>query len=346
VNRFVDEVTIDLSSGHGGAGCVSFLREKYRPKGGPDGGNGGRGGDVIFIVKKNLKTLSHLGYKKMFRAENGHPGEGKNRDGKDGQPVYIEVPPGTVIKNAETGELIHDMQSSPDPFVLLVGGIGGRGNTHFKTSRRQAPRFAQDGMPGQSMVVTVEIRLIADIGLVGLPNAGKSSLLKAITAANPKIGSYAFTTLVPNLGVVRREDCDVVLADIPGLIEGAHTGAGLGTVFLKHVARTGVIAYVIDLERDDPVEQYSVLRKELGAYSSDILEKREFVIAHKCDLDPDAGKTRTLADALSPVRVIPVSAAARLGLETVIGIVTDLVCTGGSHDSEPDRARNSEDAES
>jgi GTP-binding protein len=227
---FLDETTIEVSSGHGGRGAVSFRREKYVPKGGPDGGDGGRGGDVVFEVRASLKTLSHLAFKRSFHAEDGQPGQKRKRHGKDGKPVVIGVPPGTIIRSAEDNRIVKDLVE-PGSWIFLKGGKGGKGNTHFATSVRQAPRFAQPGLPGESISLRLELSLIADIGFVGKPNAGKSTLLSVLTEAQPKIGAYPFTTKAPNLGVMREQYKEVVLADIPGLIEGASRGSVSGFVF-------------------------------------------------------------------------------------------------------------------
>jgi GTPase len=279
---FSDETYIDIASGNGGNGCVSFRREKFVAKGGPDGGDGGKGGDVVFVVKNNLRTLAHLKIIRSFRAENGRPGSGARCYGRAGNDMEIPVPPGTVLKDAATGEVIKDL-TGVDRFVFLKGGRGGLGNYHFRTSTRQAPKFAQPGEPGVEMRIGVELLVIADIGFVGFPNAGKSSLMNMLTNARSKVASYPFTTKIPQLGMMRLGDQDVVLADIPGIIEGASQGAGMGFKFLKHIARTGGLAYLVDMSDPLFLDRYELLRNELGTYSPDLLEKKEVLIGTKLD---------------------------------------------------------------
>ncbi len=280
---FVDETTVVLRSGKGGAGAVSFRREKYVPKGGPDGGDGGRGGNVLFTVRENLKTLSHLRSGQHFIAKNGQSGSGAQKHGANGADAVIEVPPGTVVRNVETGETLADLVAPGSTKVLLQGGQGGKGNTHFKSSRQRSPRFAQPGMPGDEVTVRVELQLIADLGFVGLPNAGKSSLLASLTAAHPQVADYPFTTKTPSLGVIRRYDGDVVLADIPGIIEGAAEGAGLGVRFLKHISRTRVIAFLIDCSQEGIEAVYPALLRELKQYDERLLDRPRLVLGTKMD---------------------------------------------------------------
>ena len=285
MQQFVDEVVIEVRSGKGGAGCVSFRREKRVPKGGPDGGDGGDGGSVVFVVKNNVRTLYNLLRKKRFYAKNGLPGMGSQMYGKKGEDVEICVPPGTIIYDNETGEVIKDFQTDNERFVFLHGGKGGRGNMHFATSTNQAPRYAQPGLPGEEATVRVELKLIADVGLVGFPNAGKSTLLSVVSAARPKIANYPFTTLVPNLGVVALDEVDTfVMADIPGIIEGASDGAGLGIEFLKHIERTKILLYMIDLTSDDFMEQLAKLQTEIKRYSGELAGKPYLVAATKLDV--------------------------------------------------------------
>ncbi|MDR1107916.1 MAG: GTPase ObgE [Spirochaetaceae bacterium] len=285
MEKFADEALIEVSSGSGGNGCVSFRREKYVPRGGPSGGDGGRGGDVIFEVRRNLRTLAHLRYKHLFKAQNGRDGEGSQRFGKNGEDVVIPVPPGTVIKDADTGELIRDFGRDEKPLVFLRGGNGGWGNVHFKSSVNQAPRKALPGKPGEQRLLRVELRVMADIGLVGFPNAGKSSLLDRFTNARPRIAPYPFTTKIPNLGVLTQDDRDIVIADIPGLIEGASDGLGLGIRFLKHISRTAALAFMIDLSEDTWREAYGVLYKELEAFSPELVRKPRVILGTKTDQD-------------------------------------------------------------
>jgi len=303
VIKFADEATITVASGSGGKGCIAFRREKYVPMGGPAGGDGGKGGDVIFLVKHNVRTLSFLRYRQTFRAQNGLPGMGRNMHGKDGEDVIIPVPPGTIVKDADTGEVLKDFSLSRsdkasgsagalrgkdgEQWVFLKGGKGGWGNTHFKNSVNQAPRFAMPGQAGEERRLKIELSLIADVGLVGFPNAGKSSLLDAFTNARPKIASYPFTTKIPNLGVLTLHERDIILADIPGIIEGAHEGVGLGVRFLKHIARTSILVFLIDLSDENWKNAFSVLLEELTAFSPLLAAKKRILLATKLDL-PEA----------------------------------------------------------
>ena len=314
---FIDETVLVVSSGNGGAGAVSFRREKFVPKGGPDGGDGGRGGDVLFRVKQNVKTLSHLTMKHAWRAANGEPGKGGNRFGKDGSPVIIEVPPGTVIKDPDTGEILADLTQSEGDFVFLRGGIGGKGNRNFKSSVNQAPRYAQSGKPGEERRIKVEINLIADIGFVGFPNAGKSSLLDVLTNARPEIAPYPFTTKIPNLGVLSVRGETLVLADIPGIIEGAGEGAGLGFKFLKHISRTKALAFLIDGSDSRASEAFPLLLNELRRYGAGLSEKPRVVIVTKIDLPESAAVFKELKNSLPEETVLPLSSFTREGLDTV-----------------------------
>lgn len=313
---FVDEATIEVSSGNGGPGAVSFRREKYVPKGGPDGGDGGRGGDVIFIVKHNLKTLSSLKLQRIFRAENGEGGHGRRKHGKDGHDIVIEVPPGTLLREKESGALLKDLGSDGE-WVFLRGGRGGQGNTHFSTARRQAPRFAQPGEEGATVSLLVELNLIADVGFVGHPNAGKSTLLSVLTNARPRIGDWPFTTRTPNLGVLRTEDRELVLADIPGIIEGASHGAGLGTQFLRHVTRTRALLVLIDLSDPDPAVAFDVLMAELRAFSTELASKPRLVVGTKLDIVGTNEALEALRAALPEEVVMGISAVTRTGLREV-----------------------------
>ncbi|MDR1277706.1 MAG: GTPase ObgE [Treponema sp.] len=302
MEKFADEALIEVSSGSGGNGCVAFRREKYVPRGGPSGGDGGRGGDVLFTIRRNLRTLAHLRYKHTFKAENGRDGEGSGRYGRNGGDVIIPLPPGSLLKNGDTGELVRDFGAHPGDFVFLKGGNGGWGNIHFKSPVNQAPRKALPGQPGTSVRLRVELRLMADIGLVGFPNAGKSSLLNHFTNARPKIAPYPFTTKIPNLGVLSfgsfRGDSpdsrDIILADIPGLIEGASGGAGLGIQFLKHISRTGALAFLIDLSDDKYLDAFDILRGELAAFSPELVKKQRIILGTKTDIETSAGRVEEL----------------------------------------------------
>lgn len=281
--KFLDEAKIYIKSGDGGAGCTSFLREKYIEHGGPNGGNGGKGGDVIFECVDGLNTLIDFRYTQHFRAEKGHHGMGKERSGANGKDIIIRVPVGTQILDEDKETVLADMTSVGLKIYMLRGGDGGFGNAHFKTATNQAPRKHTPGWPGEERAVWLRLKLIADAGIVGLPNAGKSTFLAACSAAKPKIADYPFTTLHPNLGVVKVGDIDFVLADIPGLIEGAHEGHGLGTRFLGHVERTAVLLHLIDATQDDIVGAYQTIRHELEAYGHGLAEKPEVVALNKVD---------------------------------------------------------------
>lgn len=307
---------------------MSFRREKYVPKGGPDGGDGGRGGNVVFRTRRNLKTLRHLRLKNTYRAKNGLPGEGGQRHGRDGEDAVVEVPPGTIVRSAAAGEILADLADDEQEWVFLNGGRGGKGNAHFKSSRRQAPRFAQPGEEGSSAKLRVELRLIADAGFVGLPNAGKSSLLGALTAAEPRVAGYPFTTTIPNLGVIKLFDRDLVLADIPGIIEGAAEGAGLGLRFLKHIARTRVLVFLIDVSdhSTDPVHTYEVLAHEVGRYEETLLEKRRLIVGTKLDVDGARERFEELSSAqtLADIPKVVVSAFSGEGLEALMRLLSEM----------------------
>lgn len=303
---FSDETYIDIASGNGGHGAVSFHREKFVPKGGPDGGDGGKGGDVIFVVKNNLRTLAHLKKKRTFRAENGRNGGGDNCTGRDGNNILISVPNGTVIKNAETGKVIKDL-TGLESFTILRGGRGGKGNSHFKTSRHQTPRFAQEGEEGKEMRIGVELKLIADIGLVGFPNAGKSSLINAITNATSEVAPYPFTTKIPHLGMLRIYGEDVLIADIPGLLEGSSEGRGMGIKFLKHIERTHSLAFLIDLSEENALTAFDILLEELSTYSHKLSEKSRIVIGTKMDIEGTAEVLEELKKKYPNEKVLPLS---------------------------------------
>lgn len=312
---FVDEVTLTLESGHGGAGAVSFRREKYVPKGGPDGGDGGDGGNVIVRRRENVKTLSHLAGKSSLSAQRGRTGSGRNRHGADGRDLVLDLPPGSVVYDADAGEVLADLAEQSST-VLLEGGRGGKGNTHFATSTHQAPRFAQDGLPGRRVRARIELRLVADVGLVGLPNAGKSSLLSALSNARPRIGSYPFTTTVPNLGVYRRDGLDVIIADIPGIIEGAAEGHGLGLRFLKHIARTARLLYLIDLTNPDPVSDVRVIEREISTYGEGLESKPRLLVGNKLDVaEPES--VDCFCDAFQADTVLAISVATHEGLRNL-----------------------------
>jgi GTP-binding protein len=321
---FIDKVKIYIKSGDGGAGAVSFFRAKYIQKGGPDGGDGGRGGSVIFAADGSLNSLSNFRYQKSFKAQNGEPGAKQNCAGKSGEDLYIKVPRGTIIRDFATGKIICDI-AGKSKATILKGGRGGRGNQRFATSKMQAPRYAQPGEKGAELEVVLELKVIADVGIIGLPNAGKSTLLSMVTNANPKIDSYRFTTLSPNLGVVKMDGgFEFVMADIPGLVEGAAEGVGLGFDFLRHIERVKVLLHVVDCsgqDGSDPRENIEIITRELEKYNKDLLNRPKVIAANKMDLpESAAGLAR-----LDRENVFPISAATKQGLGELIAAVAKLV---------------------
>ena len=296
--KFIDEVKIKVKAGDGGRGCVSFRREKNVPRGGPDGGDGGDGGQVVVVADPQLNTLLDLSYQKQYRAGRGEHGRGKDQHGRNGEDRIISVPVGTVIRDARTGEILMDLKGAGDRFVVATGGRGGKGNAFFVSSTNRGPRRAQPGLPGEERDLHLELRLLADVGLIGLPNVGKSTLIAAISAARPKIADYPFTTLVPNLGVASYgEGMSFVLADIPGLIEGAHRGEGLGDRFLKHVSRTSLLVHMLDastIREDEPLADYAAVNRELELFDPGLVQKPQLVVANKIDLLGDRGRLKPL----------------------------------------------------
>ena len=318
--KFLDEAKIYLESGTGGAGCVAFRREKYIDMGGPDGGNGGRGGHIILECVQNLNTLIDFRYAQHFRAETGHHGEGSNRTGRDGKDLVVKVPCGTVILDEDKETVLADMTRPGERIVFLRGGDGGFGNAHYKSSTNRAPRKALPGWPGEERAVWLRLKLIADAGIVGLPNAGKSTFLSVVSRAKPKVADYPFTTLTPNLGVIRVHDHEFVMADIPGLIEGAHKGHGLGTRFLGHVERSGVLLHLVDATGDDIVGAYKTIRGELKKYGGGLAKKPEVIALSKADaLGPELAEDqrKTLSKAIRK-KVHVLSAVSRDGIENVL----------------------------
>ncbi len=331
---FADRATIYVRSGKGGDGHVSFRREKYVPNGGPDGGDGGHGGDVIFQVDEGLNTLADFRHIRKYQAQDGEQGGKKNCHGKNGQDILIKVPAGTVIKEAESGKVITDMSGNNKRVVLLKGGRGGNGNQHYATSTMQAPKYAQPGQPAQELTLLLELKVIADVGLVGFPNVGKSTLLSRVTNAQPKIANYHFTTLIPNLGVVDLEDSrGFVIADIPGLIEGAFEGAGLGHEFLRHIERTKVIIHVVDAagtEGRDPVADIYTINKELESYNADISKRPQVIAANKMDAVYNEGRNDPLAALKAEfepkgIPVYPISAISGQGLNELLYHVREML---------------------
>ncbi len=318
---FIDLAEIEVQAGKGGKGAVSFRREKYVPKGGPDGGDGGKGGDVMIQADRNLMTLMDFKYKSFYKTENGSDGRGANKHGKDGKVLILKVPLGTTIKDAETGEVSADLTTDKEQIVIAQGGKGGRGNTHFKSSTDRAPRKYEEGEAGERKKLILELKLLADVGIVGFPNAGKSTLLKRITQAQVKIADYPFTTLTPNLAVARLKDyAAFVLADIPGILEGAHKGKGLGFEFLRHIQRTKILLYLIDGSSNESKTQFETLRKELELYDSNLTAKPFVVAINKIDLLPK-NKIRKISNGKLAGPVYPISALTGEGVEKLVKIL-------------------------
>ncbi|UCB51396.1 MAG: GTPase ObgE [Deltaproteobacteria bacterium] len=321
---FVDEAVISVRSGDGGRGCISFRRAKYVPKGGPDGGDGGNGGNVIIRATKRLHTLTDYSPRKHFKAQNGRPGRGKDQTGKDGKDVILEVPLGTIIYDQESGQLLADLIKEDQEIFLIPGGKGGKGNQHFATSTNRTPRIAQPGLPGQEKILKLSLKYIADIGLIGLPNAGKSTLLSRLTKARPRIDSYPFTTLVPNLGVIIFDDeSTLIMADIPGLIEGASEGRGLGHRFLRHIERTRLLLHLIDITyvpEDELLEDFFTLKNELTKFDPSLMQKDEMVLINKIDIrSPEHRNIESITTALEEMGIdaLPISALTGEGLDEV-----------------------------
>jgi GTP-binding protein len=320
---FIDTARIYIKAGDGGNGVISFRREKYVAYGGPDGGDGGKGGDVIFIAEPNLSTLLDFKYKKRYIAQNGENGRGKNQYGKNGEDLYIKVPVGTLIINDETGEIIADLVKPNQKAIVLRGGRGGRGNAKFATSTLKTPRFAESGEKGKEMWVRLELKLLADVGLIGFPNAGKSTLLASCTRARPKIANYPFTTLTPNLGVVEYKGKSFVMADIPGLIEGAHRGEGLGHDFLRHIERTKMLIHVVDVsasEGRDPIEDFEKINEELKLYSERLLTLPQIVAANKIDIQSGKENYPAFEKEIKKrgYEVYPISALTKEGIDKLL----------------------------
>jgi GTP-binding protein len=327
--KFIDEAMITVQSGDGGKGCVSFRREKFIPRGGPDGGDGGKGGDIILSTTSRKRTLYHFKYQKHFKAENGSHGQGKQKTGKNGRNLTIELPPGTLVIDADTGHLIKDLVETGETFVILKGGRGGQGNTKFKTSTHRTPRFAQPGEPGETRTLKLELKLLADVGIIGLPNAGKSTLISAISSARPKIANYPFTTLAPSLGVVQTGWSEpFVVADIPGLIKGAHQGTGLGIKFLRHIERTRILVHLIDassIDPGDPLDQYHTINQELAMYDEKLAKKPQIVVLNKLDLSGVRKSADIFQSAVKDKEVVFISALTGQGLEQLKSQIVQLL---------------------
>ena len=314
--NFIDYATIHVKAGNGGHGCVAFLREKFRPKGGPSGGDGGNGGNIIIKTDSNLSTLNDLTYNKKYIAKNGANGQGKNMHGKNGLDVILKVPVGTLVKDVDTDRVLVDLDKNDITYIVAKGGNGGFGNARFKTQRNTAPRIANDGQKGEEKKIDLELKILADIGLVGFPNAGKSTLISKISNAKPRIADYPFTTLVPNLGIVKYHDYkSFVVADIPGLIRGASSGKGLGIQFLKHIERTKVLAFLIDASVENIEKEYKVLLKELENYSKSLLEKPRILLITKIDL---LEKNKKIKNIPQKIPVFNISSIANINLDKAI----------------------------
>ena len=330
---FIDYVKITAKAGNGGNGAISFRHEKYVAAGGPDGGDGGKGGDIYFVVDQDANTLIDFRYKKKFKAENGNNGEGARRFGKSGEDLYIKVPIGTIIKDAKTERVLADLSEKNQKALILHGGRGGKGNSNFATATRQAPRFAQDGEDGEEKELILELKLLADVGLIGFPNVGKSTLLSIVTDAKPKIADYHFTTLDPNLGVVKKEYGEsFVIADIPGIIEGASEGIGLGTQFLRHIERTRLLLHVIDVsgsEGRNPVEDFYTINNELKKYSQKLSERKQIIVANKIDSMQDESLYKNLEKLAKEkgLEIFKISAATNTGIKELIIHVSQVLKT-------------------
>lgn len=327
--KFIDEAIITVESGDGGRGCVSFRREKYIPRGGPDGGDGGKGGDVILKSTSRRRTLFPFQLKRQFKAQNGAHGQGKQRTGRNGEDLIIEVPPGTLVKDAGTGEVLKDFTAVGESYIVVHGGRGGLGNTRFKTSTNRSPRYAQPGEESQNRRLKLELKLLADVGIIGLPNAGKSTLISKISSASPKIGHYPFTTLTPTLGVVETGWGEpFVVADIPGLIEGAHLGAGLGTQFLRHIERTRILIHLIDaatIDPEHPLDHFNVVNRELKSFNPQLTQKPQIVVLNKMDLPGAPQAADAFAAALDAAPVLFISAVNKKGVKPLISRILELL---------------------
>lgn len=337
--RFVDQAIIEVAAGDGGRGCVSFMHLRFQPKGGPDGGDGGRGGNVVIRATNRVATLADHSYLRHFRAGRGQHGMGAGKTGHAGDDKLVEVPLGTLVVDVETGEVLADLAHDGQEVVAAQGGRGGKGNRHFTSSTHRAPRFAQPGEPGQQRELRLELKLLADVGLVGLPNAGKSSLIRACTAARPKVADYPFTTLTPHLGVAELDNGEcITLADIPGLVEGAHQGAGLGLRFLRHVERTRLFLYVVDLANPEPLADLATVRAEVEAYDPALVQRVGLVAANKLDLAParaNLAEFRAGAEALG-LAVLPVSASEGVGVEELLAEVGRRLASVDQADAAPE----------
>jgi len=333
--KFIDEAKIYVKAGDGGKGCVSFRREKFVPRGGPDGGDGGKGGDVIFRAVGSRRTLLDLKYQQHHIAQRGRPGEGSNRTGRGTEDIVVAVPVGTIVKDADTGEVLADLTRDGQTFIVARGGIGGKGNAHFATATHRAPRFAQEGMPGEERKVLLELKLLADVGIIGMPNVGKSTFIARVSAARPKIADYPFTTLVPNLGVVRfGQDEAFVIADIPGLIPGAHRGLGMGTRFLRHIERTTVLLHILDISREGEASawrDFEAVNHELAQFSAELAKKPQVVAINKIDLPATRAGIQKEIDIFEKkgIGLLSFSAVTGEGTDAVLGEILKKLHSAG-----------------
>lgn len=331
--KFIDEAIITVESGGGGRGCVSFRREKHVPRGGPNGGDGGKGGDVILKSTSRRRTLFPFQLKRQFKAKKGAHGQGKQKTGRNGKDLIIEIPPGTLVKDADTSEVLKDFTAADESYIVVHGGRGGRGNARFKTSTNRTPRYAQPGEDGQNRRLKLELKLLADVGIIGLPNAGKSTLISKISSATPKIGNYPFTTLTPTLGVVETSWSEpFVVADIPGLIEGAHQGAGLGTQFLRHIERTRILIHLIDagiIDLEQPLEHFKTVNRELKSFNPQLTQKPQIVALNKMDLPGAQEAADAFMAALDAEPVILISAIQQKGVKKLLSRILELLDKAG-----------------
>jgi len=332
--KFIDEAIITVESGSGGRGCVSFRREKHVPRGGPNGGDGGKGGDVILKSTSRRRTLFPFQLKRQFKAKKGAHGQGKQKTGRNGEDLIIEIPPGTLVKDADTSEVLKDFTAADESYIVVHGGRGGLGNARFKTSTNRTPRYAQPGEDGQNCRLKLELKLLADVGIIGLPNAGKSTLISKISSATPKIGNYPFTTLTPTLGVVETSWSEpFVVADIPGLIEGAHQGVGLGTQFLRHIERTRILIHLIDagiIDREHPLDPFKTVNRELKSFNPQLTQKPQIVVLNKMDLPGAQEAADAFMAVLDAEPVILISAIKQKGVKKLISRILELLDKVGS----------------
>jgi len=330
--KFIDHTTLSVKAGNGGMGCIAFLREKFRPKGGPSGGDGGRGGSIIFQVNKQLSTLQDITLNHLYRAENGANGGGKNMHGKKGKDIIIKIPPGTIIKNAETEQILKDLTGENESYVVAKGGNGGFGNARFKTQQNTAPKIANDGQPGEELKIELELKVLADVGLVGFPNAGKSTFISKISNAKPKIADYPFTTLVPNLGIVKYGDYNsFVMADIPGLIRGASDGKGLGSQFLRHIERTKVLVYLVECIDEEIYENFVTLKNELKKHNPELIKRPSLLLLTKIDLIPT--ELLELEKVSKEIPIVQISSVSGKNLNEAIQSIAELI-QSQTHDIE------------